>query len=289
MTKTEKENSFPTMVPRDITTSSAALIGLVITALGILVTAAEEPQEVIYIRNFSVTFIGVIILFVLAVLFTSLSSLLKRELLWKIATTIYTIAWAFLGVILIVTLIGYAYGIQSLQFHLPQFDISLITTLSSLFSVILMFYQTWRMVTRVKTATREIKELLSKMPKPTRTEQERIKNIVNNTLKSENEDVRLSIVKLRMNIEEYLSQIADLSHAPKRKYFQLMPSLDFLLKKKIISKHLSNSIKFVWNTCSKVVHGIEIPVKDARIVLNLGGRILLELMKIENRLISGEK
>jgi len=132
---------FPTMETRDIVSPSATILGFIITTFGILVAIARESEQVI-IRNFALVFIFVLLLFVLAVVFTALSSLLGKIILWKCALLSYILGWIFLGTVMTITLIGYAYGIESLQWQLANFSPLLLNALSSIIdaSALLIIY-----------------------------------------------------------------------------------------------------------------------------------------------------
>jgi len=269
--------SLPMMKPRDVITPTATLLGLIVTALGILLTLADESEKVI-VRNFAFIFITVVGLFVCAVIFTVFSSLLKKTKLWSCALIFYIVGWAFLGTIIILTLVGYAYGVEILQFQLPQFNLELVSLVSALVSIlvgIVSFFVQYRKASAYRKHISELSRKVEVWPK------ERDEAITE--LKFESLDLNDSLVILRSDIERELRGLARLSGIRMRKPYPIRKVVTDLKQKDVLSPELAYSILFVYNVCSKVVHGEVIPEKDAQMIRELGINILINLRKISEK------
>lgn len=265
-----------TMKPRDVVTPSATILGLIVTALGILVALAGESRQII-VRNFAFLFIVVVILFILAVIFTALSSLLRKARLWSAALVVYVAGWIVLGSVLIIVLVGYAYGLEVLQVQLPEFDFRLILSslaaIAGISSAILtrLFYEKMSayrkkvhaLSDRVVTSKKDFDEATAK-------------------LSSESFDLTNSLVILRSDIERELRKLIRLSKTEMTRHYPypIRRLVTALKQREIISPDLAYSILFVYNSCSRAVHGEEISKKDALLVRELGIKILVSLRNL---------
>lgn len=129
---------FPRMQPRDVVAPSATILAFIITAFGIIVTLADEAQQLV-VKNFALILITVVILFVSAVSLTALSSLVEKQILWRASLAVYAFGWFFLGTVTVITLVGYGYGIEALQIQLPQYNAPAVNISAFLVSAICSF------------------------------------------------------------------------------------------------------------------------------------------------------
>jgi len=268
--------SFPTMQTRDVVTSSATILGLIITAFGILVTLADEPEQVI-IKNFALVFITVVALLVCAVIFTTLSSLLKKPRLWSGALIFYIFGWGFLGTLMMLTLIGYGYGIETLQLQLPQFNVEFVNVVSALVGLVVSILSVVISLRGILAYRRRISELSSKVKVSTAELKAEF-----NKLELASLDFNTQLVVLRTNIEREIRKLANLSKITKKKVGPRIPLTRLvyqLMEKKIFSPQLAKTTLFVYRECSRVVHGEIFSDKDARLVSELGLKTLVELRR----------
>jgi len=265
------------MEPRDIVTPSATILGLILTALGILVAIPEANQTTV--RNFAFLFIVVVLLFVSAVIFTALTSLLRRAELWSWALTLYIAGWAVIGTILTVLLIGYAGGIDILQSPLPQFSPAVVLMIAGLVGVII---------------SEAVIRLLSKTVNEYRTKVQKISKKVDvskkeldeatEELKSESIDLINSLMILRSDIEIELRRLAKLSRTEVTRPFPVRRLVTAFKQKEILSPEIAYAILFVYNFCSRAgVHGEVVSEKDALLVRELGLKTLVSLRKLVSK------
>jgi hypothetical protein len=264
---------FETMIPRDIITPSATLLGLIITALGILIATAGESNQVI-VKNFAILFIIVVAVFVLAVVFTSLSSLFKKARLWTIALIFYIAGWSILGSILIIVLIGYAYGIEILQIQLPKFAPDLVSLISSLITGIITAFVIELMYERIRGYRKALQKLSEKVDVTKKDFDEK-----NAELQSSSLDLMDSLVLLRRDIEQELRRVYVSSSGKKdepcpRGFRNLVVALR---NRGVIDSNLESSLFQVYKISSRAVHGEDINKKDAMLIRELGIKVLLVL------------
>lgn len=271
----EVSESFPSMKPRDIVTPSAALLGLIVTAFGILVALAGEPEQEI-VKNFAFLFITVVVLFIFAVIFTALSSLLRKIRLWSCALIFYVVGWAFFGTIVVLVLIGYAYGIDALQLQLPQFNLELVSSLSWVVGIIAGFLSSWLAYRRISAYRKKISELSKKVE----VSSAELHDATTQWLRYEFLTITDSLVILRSEIEGELRRLAKLLRIRIERPYPIRKLVTALKVKEILSPELAYSILFVYNVCSKAVHGEVLPEKDALMVQELGIKTLINLRKI---------
>ncbi len=264
------------MKPRDVVTPSATILGLIITALGILVALAGDSKQVI-VRNFAFLFIIVVVLFVLAVISTALSTLLRRIRLWSIALMLYVAGWSVLGTILIIVLIGYAYGIDMLQLQLPQFNFELLSLISALIAAFSSAIMAWLQHRRVSAYRKRVQEISKKVDVTKKEIDEATAK-----LSSESIDLMNSLEILRSDIERELRKLVRISktHVEKHYPYPIRRLVTVLKQREILSPELAYSILFVYNFCSKAVHGEVVSKKDALLVRELGIKTLVSLRNL---------
>jgi len=271
--------SFPQMKPRDVVNPSATILGLIVTALGILVALAGESKQVI-VKNFAFLFIVIVVLFVLAVMFTAFSSLVRKIVLWKCALLLYVAGWAFLGTILIFVLVGYAYGIEALQLQFPEFNLDLVSVVASLVGLIFGLASAIYWYKKELTYRKRVLEMSKKITTTSKELDEATAQ-----LKFESIDMRNSLLILRSDIKRELQEIAEATMTPiARPYqYQIRKLVTTLKLREILSADLAYSILFVYNFSSRVVHGETVSDKDAALVRELGTKALINLRKIAKK------
>lgn len=264
------------MKPRDIVTPSATILGLIVTAIGILVALAGESKQSI-VRNFAFLFIIVVILFVSAVISTSLSTLLRRVRFWNFALVFYIAGWSVLGSVLIIVMIGYAYGVDMLQVQMPQFSLEFFTSVSSIVAVAASAIVMWFQYKRASEYRRKLAEM-SKKVDVTKKEFDK----VTDELKSESTDLTNSLVILRSDIERELRKLVRESKTQVERHYPypIRRLVTALKQREVISPQLAYSVLFVYNFCSKAVHGEVVSQKDALLIRELGIKTLISLRNL---------
>jgi hypothetical protein len=264
---------FETMIPRDVITPSATILGLILTAFGILVVTAGESNQVI-VKNFAFLFIIVVIFFVLAVVFTSLSSLFKKARLWTVALIFYVAGWSILGSILIIVLIGYAYGIEILQIQLPEFAFALVQAIAGMITGAITAFVIELMYKRIRDYRKRIQDLSAKVEVTKKDFDER-----NAELQSASFNLMDSLVLLRRDIEQELRRLYRLSSSkedePCPRSFRNL--VNTLRQREVINTNLENSLFQIYKLGSRAVHGEEINKKDALLIKELGIKVLISL------------
>lgn len=264
------------MIPRDVITPSATILVLILTALGILVALAGPSQQVI-VRNFAILFVIVVALFVSAVISTVLSSLLRRARLWSVALVLYVAGWSVLGSILIIVLLGYAYGIEMLQIQLPEFNFELVTAILSIVMAISFAAASYLLYRRTSEYRKRVKSLSEKVDVSRKEFDE-----TSAELNSESVDLTNSLVILRSDIERELRRLVRVSktQVARRTPYPIRRLVTALKQADILNPQLAYSILFVYNFCSKAVHGEEVSHKDALLVRELGIKTLISLRNL---------
>ena len=264
------------MQTRDVVTSSATILGLILTAFGILATVAGESEQVI-VKNFALVFTIVVALFVCSVIFTTFSSLLRKNKLWNCALIFYIFGWGVLGTIMILTLIGYGYGIEMLQFQLPQFNVELVTVVSTVVGLIASILSSAFLFRRILAYRKRISELSSKVDVPRQEVADAFKK-----LEIESLDLNDQIVLLRRDVEREIRNLARLSEIAEktRRHIPLARLIYELIDENILSPDLGKTTLFVYRECSRVVHGEILSDKDARLIRELGLKTLVAVREI---------
>jgi len=264
---------FQTMIPRDVITPSATILGLILTAFGILVATAGETNQII-IKNFAFLFIIVVVVFVLAVVFTSLSSLFKKARLWTVALIFYVAGWSILGSILVVVLIGYAYGIEVLQIQLSEFNADLVFGIAGLISGAITAILTRASYKRITEYRKKIHELTAKVDV---TKEDFDKK--NAQLQSASLNLMDALVLLRRDIEQELRSLYRASStSDDRSCPQTFRNLvNALVQREVIDPYLEKSLYQIYAVGSRVAHGVDVNTQDARLIKELGIRVLITL------------
>lgn len=267
------------MKPRDVVTPSATILVLILTALGILVAWAGQSQQII-VRNFAILFIIVVTLFVLAVIATVLSSLLRRARLWSAALILYVAGWSVLGSMLIIVLIGYAYGIETLQVQLPQFNFELVLAILLTVLGISIALASWLLEGRLSEYRKRVKGLSEKVDVNKKEFEE-----ASEELNSESVDLTNSLVILQSDIERELRRLVRASETRVVRHYKhpIRKLVTALKQRNILSPQLAYSVLFVYNFCSRAVHGEVVSEKDALLVRELGIKTLISLRSLATR------
>ena len=272
--------TLPTMQTRDVVTSSATILGLILAAFGILVTLAGESEQVI-VKNFALVFTIVVVFFVCSVIFTTFSSLLRKSKLWSCALVSYVFGWSVLGTVMVLTLIGYGYGIEMLQLQLPQFNVELVTVASTVVGLVASIVLSVFLFRQVWAYRKQVSELSSRVDV---SRQEYTKAF--NKLELESLDLGDQLVLLRRDIEREILKLAKLSGIIKRigRHVSFLRLVDALLHEEVLSPYLARTLHFVYRECSRAVHGEVLSDKDAGLVRELGLKTLVTLTGIVKEL-----
>jgi len=260
------------MKPRDILTPTAAILGLSVTAIALIVSIS--PQNPNIVRNFAAIMIGVVILFVTTAVITSLATFLRRRWIWRAAIGLYIIGWIYLAAVLLILFIGYATGIES--FQLPQFDILIGLGIPITIVMILLAELIWMLKHRemfkkgLEILLRIMRESMDMATK------ERVGRETEDILAVEKKDVPMSVVKIVIEIERRLREIAiSLGYEPRHMGASQLARV--LFEKGVIDKRILQAIIRVWRFRNYVVHGYEISKSDARAALDLAMIVLVAL------------
>lgn len=263
------------MNTRDVVSSSATILGLIITAFGIIVTLGRDSNQII-VKNFAFVFIIIVILFVCSVIITTISSILDKERLWTCALIVYIIGWASLGTTMILTLLGYAYGIEMFQIQMEQYDsevVSIITIIVGGVTGVLMSFT----VNRLKRYLDGLIERSKKLN--VETSEIEHDGII---LQKESRNIRQELIILRTEIERETRKLANLngSNNAKETYYRFSEHVRFLKNKNIIDNNLGNTLLFIYRRLSKVVHGENISIKESELLLEIGLKTLTSVRKL---------
>jgi len=270
--------------PKDLITSSATIVGLILAALGVLIALAGEQYQAI-VRNFAFVFIIVIVFFVIAVIITALSSLLKKYRIWQVGLAFYVIGWSFFGGILILIFIGYAYGIEVFQIQMPEFDVELSVGISSAISSILGLVTGIVSVILTSRRRKEIETVSANIEvKQYDLEKERKSMGVDSS-----SNLRNSVILLRSDVEKEIQQIFYATEKGIRniggpRHLSIRMMLMALVERKLIDEQLARSILFLYAESSKVVHGQEISSKTLSLIRDLGVKALIRLRQIRKEI-----
>jgi len=270
------------MEPRDIVTPSATILGLIIAALGILIAIPEANQATI--RNFAFLFIVVVLLFVSAVIFTALASLLRRAELWNWALRLYIAGWAVLGTILTLLLIGYAGGINILQSPLPQLSPGVVLMIAGLVGIII----SEAVIRLLRKTVNEYRTKVQEISKKVEVSKKELDEATVE-LKSESMDLMNSLMILRSDIAIELRRLAKLSRTEIARPYPIRKLVTAFKQKEILSPEIAYAILFVYNFCSRAVHGELVSEKDALLVRELGLKTLISLRKLVSKLEQGQE
>jgi len=265
------------MQPRDIVTPSAAILGLILAAFGIVVTLAGEPQQVV-VKNFALIFCAVVALFVCAVVFTIFSSLLRKVKLWNCALIFYTFGWGFLGSVMILVLVGYGFGIETLQLQFPQFSVELVTSQSILVGLILGALVSILLARRVSEYRRCVSQLSRALEVPGKEFSEALAD-----LEMTSSDIRKQLEKLCAKITQQIRILAKVSGIEEKMggpFFPLIRVLYVLRDEEILSSEITNIAVFVYQGCNRAIHGEVISENDARLIRELSLKTTVTLKKI---------
>ena len=271
----EDERSFPLMKPRDTLTPTAAILGLSVASIALIVSIL--PQNPSIVRNFATIMIGVVILFVATAVTTSLATFFQRQSVWRFAVGLYVIGWIYFGGVLFILFIGYATGIES--FQLPQFNISfglgiplgVALFLSIVFGAFILYLR--RLESQL---IEQLKNMITKV------DTEKVQEEKNRVLEIEKKDVPMSVVKTVIEIEGKLREIALASQTdPGRKPVYLLSKE--LVKKGIIDDRTFKAIAKVWDVRNAIVHARPFSKSEAAAALDLSMTVLVALEELHAR------
>ncbi len=122
---TSPSNSRPTleMLPSDIITGLATLIGLLFTALGLLANAHLDTNFFAILAD---TIIIIMLLFIATASLAALGSATRRTAFWTTAKAIYPVSWIIFGLGMFAILLAFVYGPTIFQISLPNFSGSIL-------------------------------------------------------------------------------------------------------------------------------------------------------------------
>jgi len=260
------------MKPRDILTPTAAILGLSVTAIALIISIS--PQNPNIVRNFAAIMIGVVILFVATAVTTSLATFLRRQWIWRTAIGLYVLGWIYLAGVLLILFVGYATGIES--FQLPKFDILTGLGIPLVIVVVLLVELIW-MVRHREMFMRGLEILLRIMRESMdAVSTERVGRETEDILAIEKKDVQMSVVKTVIEIERRLREIA-ISLGYELRHIGASQLARVLFKKGVIDERTMQAISEVWKARNYVVHGYGISKSDARAALDLAMTVLVSL------------
>lgn len=263
------ERAFPLMKPRDILTPTAAILGLSVTSIALIVSIMPQNPDIV--RNFAAIMIGVVILFVVTAITTSLATFLRRESIWRIAVLLYIVGWFYLGGVLLILFIGYATGIES--FQLPQFNISVGLGVPFLGTLIVgILFGAW-VILRLRDLTKKLIQIKETIPK---VDREKAREEASRVLAIEKRDVPMSVVKTTMEIERKLREMALLRGIEPRRESAYFLSKK-LLNMGVIDKPIFRAISTIWNVRNAIVHARPFSKSEAMAALDLATTVLVAL------------
>jgi hypothetical protein len=211
---------------------------------------------------------------VIAAVFTSLSSLFKKNYLWNIALVSYIVGWVLIGSVIVIVLVGYAYGIETLQIQMSSFSLSLVSYILLTIAVISFGMVTGLVINAIRLRIKKLKEMSKKIDVTQKDLQEARTELIS----ASTDDLQNSLILLRADIEKELRILS-------RKYGLLRDNhqhnfrrlLDSLVGNGVITPELSSSIYAVYRICSQAVHGEQVQKKKAEIARDFGLKIVISL------------
>lgn len=120
---------------------------------------------------------------------------------------------------------------------------------------------------QIKQVREEIQNLLTKEEKEVPNRTEHTSNKLYSLLE---EDYKLALAKLRMDLEDILRKIVSFKDVDVRPNLTLHHMLQVLQRSGELDRDIISSIKRVLNVCNEAIHGIRVKKRDAAEVLDLG-------------------
>lgn len=256
--------------PRDILTPVATLVGFVVAAIGLSATVAGVSDV---LRTLSLGLLSVVVLFVGAAFVTCVASLRHSHGIFRAAQFLYMMGWVSAGLFLCLLLLGFAWGIQILNFKVPNFptlDLQtvfslVIAVISSLLSLVIL--QKSRI--DVSKLSKEIKEIPANRAK--------VDSIVESALSLD--DPKMAFLRVMIDLERTLRDLA-IRHGYSQQHVTVRDLNRFLESNGIIDPITSQSLDFVWRIRNMVAHGSgDVSPRDARVALDLAATILAKLQE----------
>ena len=269
-----EENRFDRgLLPRDILTPAATLVGLVLTAIG-LSTSIVGLSTVL--QTLSLALVSVVVLFVSAAFLTCLASLRSSYGIFRVAVVLYTGGWVFAGIFICLLLLGYAWGIQILQIQIPEIPILTVQTLISVAVSISSAVYALLIYRRSRIDSQRLTTLIEQLAE----DQNKTKMITKEALGVTSNDPKMAFVKVTIDLEEVLRKMALAYGLPKQEGAKatMMKLLDYLSSKGVIHPATANSIIYVRDIRNRVVHSAgDISERDVMVALDLAATLLAKL------------
>ena len=282
MSSEESLDSYPRILPRDILTPAATLVGLVVTAIGLSTTIATVS---VVLQTLSIALVVVVILFVAAAFVTCLSSLWNSRSIFRAGVVLYAVGWVFTGIVVSLLLLGNAWGIQILQIQIPQIpsvDIErLLSLFFSVFSVVI--------AVAIYRRSRIDEKRLIGMTKQLAEDPDKTKTIMQTTPGADSSDPRMAVLGIAIGLERDLRTIAESCGFPESQARAIPTStiVDYLLSKEIIDGATASSIKALWRVRNIILHqGGDISTRDAILARDLGANIVAHIARANNNAVT---
>lgn len=274
-----ERNILPQLQPRDILSPAATLLGFVLASFTFVLGFVEDQAD---LSRFITFLILAVILLVVAAILTVSANLLNKEILWRISMAFYAASWLFFGAMVILVL-SRSLGIDPFKIQLPEPDIQLITAVlsvcMSLVSVLVSYYY------GAKLFRRDLRSALAKYQDRISMESSRINETIEKAVLEEQEDKKMSFVKLAIEMERIIRQIAEtkqvsLPYQGKRP-LSIIQILNQMEKERIITNNFIEAFRSIWKVRNAVVHGQYVDSRDLNMALDLAATLLLELETIK--------
>lgn len=272
-------DELPLLQPRDILSPSATLLGFIITALGIVLSLGGDQPN--FIKNVFLILLFTIIFIVLSAMLTIFSSIRQNRSAWWWARTVYGTSWLFLGLIVIIILIGMVYGVKSLQIQLPDFNtnvVSAIAAISGVTSALVSYF-------RLKRYENDLEKSISNLAVDTFQDKMLIGKLIENVIAEQEFDREMAFTRIYIEIESLL-----------RKILVLIPNgeslvgmyprkiIDELLKLGLVKYSLKDSFSVINKVRNTVVHGGTVNKKELDMAIELAASLFMEFERLENNL-----
>lgn len=273
MSKEDATGSDPDawMLPRDILTPVATLVGFVVAAIGLSTTVAGVSDV---LRTLSLGLLLVVVLFVGAAFVTCLASLRNSRGIFKAAQFLYMMGWVSAGVFLCLLLLGFAWGIQILSFKIPRFPSLDLQTVFSFATAIISSVLSLVIFERARINRRQLAEDIRQIP----TDRAKVHSIIESALSLD--DPKMAFLRVVIDLERTLRDLA-ITNGYSQQRVSMRDLLDYLERKGIIDSNTSGSLAFVWRIRNMIAHASgDVSSRDAREALDLAATILAKLEEV---------
>ena len=192
----------------------------------------------------------------------------------------YIFGWGVLGTVMVLTLIGYGYGIEMLQLQLPQFNVEVVNIVSAMVGLIVSILSFAFFFRKILAYRKHILKLSSEV----KVSMKKFTDAFSK-LKMESMDLNDQLILLRRDLEREILKLARMSGITKsmKRHVPLTRLMYVLMDERILSASLGKTILFVYQECSKAVHGEILSDKDARLIRELGLKSLIALREITKK------